>query len=148
MKFSAFYLAGLTSAAETDDTAIVTLNNLEKISLEFVSAESINRSSKWKAKWERKFQNNTDRMRRSFDKCGTINVEANEEIQMEYDIGNPCGAIKVLLNGFSNWTDRYISSCKSQMKKSHQKSRMEKWTNMLNKGNRFKFKSIRIYDSS
>ena len=136
MKFSAFYLAGLTSAAETDDTAIVTLNNLEKISLEFVSAESINRSSKWKAKWERKFQNNTDRMRRSFDKCGTINVEANEEIQMEYDIGNPCGAIKVLMNGFSNWTDRYISSCKSQMKNSHQKRRMGKWFSMLNKGNR------------
>ena len=148
MKFSAFYLAGLTSAAETDDTAIMSLNNLEKISLEFFSAESINKRSQWKERWAEKIKTNTNRMRGSFRRCGTINVEANEEIQMEYDIGNPCGAIKVLMNGFSNWADRYIASCKSQMKKSHQKSRMEKWTNMLNKGNRFKFKSIRIYDSS
>ena len=145
MKFSAFYLAGLTLAAETDDTAIITLNNLEKISLEFVHAESTNRSSKWKEKWEGKFKNNTDRMRGSFERCGTINVEPNEAIQMEYDIGNPCGAIKVLMDGFSNWADRYIASCKGQMIKSHQKRRMEKWTNMLNKGNRFQLISIRIY---
>ena len=120
MKFSAFYLTSLTLAAETDDTAIKSLSNLEKISLEFVSAGSINRSSRWKAKWERKFKNNTARMRRSFDKCGTINVEENDEIQMEYDIGNPCGAIEVIMNGFSNWADRYIASCKGQIKKSHQ----------------------------
>ena len=145
MKFSAFYLAGLTSAAETDDTAIISLHNLEKISLEFFSAESINKRSQWKERWAGKIKTNTNRMRGSFRRCGTINVEANEEIQMEYDISNPCGAIKVLMDGFSNWADRYIASCKGQMIKSHQKRRMEKWTNMLNKGNRFQLISIRIY---
>ena len=83
-------------------------------------------------------------MHRSFDLCGTKHDEADKKIDIEYDIENPCGAFKELMTGFSDWTDRYIASCKGQKKKSHQKKRIEKWSNILNKGNRFELKLIGI----
>ena len=147
MKFSTIFLAGITSAAQTDDIALSTLTNLKKISSKIFSSESINKRDLWKATWEDKFSTNSDRMHRSFVRCGTKHDEADEKIDIEYDIENPCVAIKKLMTGFSNWTDRYIASCKGQKKKSHQKNRFEKWSNMLNKGNRFKLKLVGIYKS-
>ena len=147
MKFSTIFLAGITSTAQTEDIALSTLTNLRKISSEIFSSESITKSNSWKRKWRLKFSNNSYRMHRSFGLCGTKHDEADEKIDIEYDIENPCVAIKKLMTGFSNWTDRYIASCQGQKKKSHQKKRIEKWSNMLNKGNRFKLKLIGIYKS-
>ena len=141
MKISTIFLASITSAAETDDTAISTLNNLEKSSLEIFSSESINKSSGWKEKWEGKMRKNVVRMRDTFEFCGTKHDELDEEIDIDYDIANPCRAITGLMNGFSKWVDRYTSSCKAQKKNSHHKNRLEKWNNILNKGKRFKLKS-------
>ena len=143
MKFPTIFFAGITSAAaqgpldpasEADDTAIVSLNNLVNISSEILASDSVNRSFRWKNKWTRKFQFNSERMRRSFYACGTKYGEVDDKIDLEYDTGNPCGAIKELLNGYSNWTARYISACRGQKKNSHQQNRFEKWNNMLDKG--------------
>ena len=144
MKFSTIFLAGITSTAQTDDIELSTLTNLKKISSKIFSSESINKGDRWKEKWEDQFLANSDRMHRSFVRCGTKHDEADEKIDIEYDIENPCVAIKELMTGFSDWTDRYIASCKGQKKKSHQKKRIEKWSNILNKGNRFELKLIGI----
>ena len=147
MKFSTIFLAGITSTAQTDDIALSTLTNLKKISLKIISSESINKRDQWKAKWTEKFLTNSARMHRSFALCGTKHDEADKKIHIEYDIENPCVAIKELMTGFSDWTNRYIASCQGQKRKSHQKKRIQKWSNMLNKGNRFELKLISIYDS-
>ena len=147
MKISTIVLTSITSAAETDETAISTLRNLEKSSLEIFFSESINESSRWKGRWERKMRKNVVRMRQTFEFCGTKHDELDEEIDIDYDIANPCRAITGLINGFSEWVDRYISSCKAQKKNSHHKNRLGKWNNILNEGKRFKLKSIIINES-
>ena len=141
MKFSIIFLAGITSAAETDESAVVTLNKLLEISLEISSADfGINRA-KWTQKWTQKFRNNSIRMSNSFQQCGTKWDSADDEIDVEYDIDNPCGAIRELFNGFSSWTTRYISNCRGQKKKSHQQNRLQKWNNMWNKGKKVQIES-------
>ena len=135
MKFSTVILAGITSAAETNDTAIVSLNKLHEIGMEILSSPSIDQKrAEWKHKWARKIRINGDRMRMSFQRCGTKYDEADDEIDVEYDIDNPCGAIKELLNGYSNWTSQYISECNGQRNRSHQQNRFQRWNNMWKKG--------------
>ena len=136
MKFSKIFLAGLTSASDTNDTAISTLNNLEKISSEILFSDTINKRPEWKNKWSRKFQNNSSRMLKSVHRCGTKYDEAEDEIEIEYDTSNPCKAVDSLTTGYSEWTARYIASCNGQKRKSHQRKRMVKWNNMLQKGKR------------
>ena len=147
MKFSTIFLVGFASAVETDNTAILTLNNLEKISSEILSSELINQRFSWKQRWTRKMKNNSDRMRKSFEKCGTKNVEANQEFDEKYDTGNPCTITK-LMSGFSKWVDKYIASCNGQKTKSHQKNRLEKWKNIFNKGKWFNSKFITKFGCS
>jgi len=130
MKLSIFFLADLTLAAKTNDTAISTLKNLEKIGSEILS--SINLRSTRKQIWIRKFQNNTDRMQKSFTRCGTKNSEANNQIDVIYDNDNPCQAINQLINGYSMWVDRNIATCKGQKKMSHQENRFKKWKDIFN----------------
>ena len=141
MKLSSIFLASFTTAAaETGDTAISTLNNLEQNISEILSSESINKRSKWKQRWTNKIQKTNARMRESFARCGTSDGEANNQIDIEYDTENPCRAINQLISGFSMWTDRNIASCNGQKKMFHQKKRLEKWNNILNKGNWLKLK--------
>ena len=137
MKFSTIFLAGLTSASDTNDTAISTLNNLEKISSEIFFSDTMNKRPEWKHKWSQKFQNNSARMLESLQRCGTTYDEAEDEIETEYDTGNPCEAVDFLTTGYSEWTARYIASCNGQKRNSHQRKRMVKWNNMLQKGKRF-----------
>ena len=136
-----------TSAAETDDTAISTLNNLEQNISEILSSDSINKRSKWKQRWTKKIHKTTARMRESFARCGTRDDEENDEIAPEYDTENPCQAINQLINGFSMWTERYIATCTGQKMKFHHQKRLGRWSDNLNKGNRFKLKSIRLYET-
>jgi len=114
MKFSKVILAGSTSAAETDDTAISTLKYLEEVSLKIVSSEFINQRSGWKQRWSRRMKKNNDRMRNSFEKCGTDHDERDDEIYFKYKTGDSCMAIKELMSGYSEWVERYISSCNGQ----------------------------------
>ena len=81
------------------------------------------------------------RMRDSFGRCGTTDVEADDEIDVEYDTSNPCGAIDELINGYSKWADKYIAACKGQKTNSHQEKRFERWNNMLDKGKGLNLKS-------
>ena len=134
MKFSKIIFAGSTSAAEADDTAISTLKYLEEVSLKIVSSELIDKRSGWKQRWSRRMKKNNDRMRNSFEKCGTNRDERDDEIDVKYETGDSCLAIKELMNGYSEWVERYISSCNGQRNYSHQKRRIEKWKNLFNKG--------------
>ena len=134
MKFSTIFLAGITSATETDDAAIVSLDKLKRINEEILFSPSIKKGAGWRYKWEGKMGRNCGRMQRSFRRCGTKYDGADDEIDVEYDIDNPCGAIKELLNGYSSWTTRYISECRGQKNYSHQQNRFERWQNMWNKG--------------
>ena len=134
MKLSTIVFAGLTQVAITDDIAISTLKDLTNIGSEILSSEFINQTSKWKQRWTRKFQINTDRMRRSFGRCGTTNGDVNDVIKIEYDTKNPCQAINQLIDGFSLWTERNLATCDGQKKNSHQKKRLAKWNDILIKG--------------
>lgn len=47
------------------------------------------------------------------------------------DRENPRVAIKQITTGFSKWAQRYIGTCRSQIKNSYQVHRMEKWNRRL-----------------
>ena len=81
-------------------------------------------------------------MRESFERCGMIDDETNEKIDVEYDISKPCHAIDELMKGYMKWVDRYISLCNGQENKSHQEIRLEKWNSMLDIGKRLNLKLI------
>ena len=147
MKLSTIVLAGLTKPAVTDNIAISTLKDLTNIGSEILSSEFINQSSKWKQRWTSKFQKNSDRMQKSFGRCGSTNGDANAVIKIEYDTENPCQAINLLIDGFSLWTERNLATCDGQKKNSHQKKRFAKFNNILNKGIGLKFKLIINNDS-
>ena len=59
-----------------------------------------------------------------------------------YDRENPCAGMKQILNGFSKWTDRYISACSGQKNHSYQQKRLTKWRYILSKGICWKILSI------
>ena len=85
-------------------------------------------------------------MRRSFGRCGSTNGNANAVIKIEYNTENPCQAINQLIDGFTLWTERNLATCNGQKKNSHQKKRLAKFNNILNKGIGLKFKLIIIYE--
>ena len=135
MKFSTMFLAYSTSADEIDDTAIVKLNYLEKITGEIFSSEAINKSTSWKEGWSERFGRNILRMKNSFERCGTHDGEDLDDMLIDFDISNPCGALNELTTGYAKWVNQYISSCRGQKKKSHHKNRLKKWNKKFHKGN-------------
>ena len=137
MKFSSILLACSASAAETDDSSIAKLNYMTSITSNILSAgqESVNKGERWTQRWTNRFSRNTERMKKHFARCGTTNVETDDDFNEEYNTENPCEAVNKFTTGISNWTNRYMSLCNGQKNKSHQKKRMEKWRNLLNKGN-------------
>ena len=147
MKLSAILLACSVSAAETDNSPLAKLNNLRSIGIKLILSDSDHKRMDWKEKWVRKFRFNSNRMAKNFVRCGSTDVEADEQFDVEYNTENHCETINQLTSGFSNWTDRYMSLCSGQRKKAHQKNRMEKWQNMLNKGNGLLLNLLKIHDS-
>ena len=137
MKISPILLACSASAAETDDSPIAKLNYMTSKTSNILSAgqESVNKGERWTQRWTNRFNRNTERMKKHFARCGTTNVEADDDFNEEYNTENPCEAVNKFTTGISNWTNRYMSLCNGQKNKSHQKKRMEKWRNLLNKGN-------------
>ena len=144
MKITKIFSVSLTLAAETTNTAIPTLNYLEKVSNEIFSSESIKKSSSWKLRWTKKFQLNSDRLRRSFERC-KIDLPYDADYDIDYDSDNHCGTMRKLTTELSNWADRYIFKGRCQKKLTNQKNRMKKWNNILHKGNVFCF-IIRIFE--
>ena len=143
MKLSTIFLACSASAAETNDSPISKLNYLETIATQIFSSDSFRSAGRdrvgihWGKRWTGRFIRNTDRMEKHFARCGTTPPESDSDIDQEYDIKNPCRAIKQLTTGFSNWVDRHMSSCKGQKNHSHHENRMKKWQDLLHTGNGF-----------
>ena len=147
MKLSTILLACSVSAAEIDDSPIAKLNYLTNIGFEFIWSDSVNKRKLWKEKWNKKIWANSRRMEKNFSRCGTTDVGADDQFDVEYNVENHCETINQLTTGFSNWTDRYMSLCNGQKNKFHQKHRMERWRNMLNKGNELYLNLLKIHDS-
>ena len=135
MKITKLFSVSLTLAAETTNTKFFTLNYLEKVSNEFFYSESIKKGFSWKQWWTMMFRSNTERLRRSFERCSIKDIVNNEDIYIDYDSDNHCGTMRRLTNEFSNWADTYIFSGKCQKKLSNQKNRMKRWNDILHKGN-------------
>ena len=146
MKITKIFSVSLTLAAETNNPAFITLNNLEKMSSEIFSSESIKKSSTWKQKWTKKIRSNKDRMVQNYMQCRTNDMVKYKDIVTSIDSYNHCGEIKGLMTAFSNFADRYISDCtvRCSLKLHHQKNQMKKWNEKLHKGNGFGFLIIRI----
>ena len=147
MKLSTIFLACSASAAEADDTPTAKLNHLKNITAQIFTSDSIiERRGKrrggpnvkrWGRRWTERFMKNSGRMKQNFERCGTTPTEADDEPDIEYDFENPCGAIKQLTTEFTRWVNRHMSSCNGQKNHSHHEDRMERWQNLLHKGNRF-----------
>ena len=141
MRLSTIFLACSDSAAETVDSPIAKLNRLGNIATEIFSTDSVikvagrgRHGRSWGNRWKSKFIRSSDRMKNSFERCGTKSLEADVGLDEEYDIENPCEAIKQLTNGFTNWVNRHMSTCNGQKNHSHHEKRMENWQNLLHKG--------------
>ena len=73
MKFSTIFLAGLGSANEKKVPPRHPLARLERLvqfSAEILKSGAFDKSTQWTDRWRSKFDNNADRMRWSFDRCG------------------------------------------------------------------------------
>ena len=148
MKFSTIFLAGLTTADETEDTAMEKLERLDELTTHIIFSDSNRKHQEWKNKWWNKVGQNVDRLVMSYDKCGTRYSDNSEFDSMvdsiEHDSSNPCATVNEVMNGFDAWVERYISSCGGQRNNSHQKNRMVKWRTAFNRGNGFNLKMVRI----
>ena len=83
--------------------------------------------------WIQKFENQAERMKRSFERCGFYDsslqhggppnekqrVEADEIDIDRYNREDPVVGVKQLTTGFSKWADRYLSACSGQKNYKH-----------------------------
>ena len=103
--------------------------------------------------WIRKFRANGERMASSFHRCGNydeyISRKRRElgslvidgptdddsdvviEVESPYDQFDPSKGLEVLVVGYRNWAERYLSGCAGQRKHNHQVRRMNKWDTKL-----------------
>ena len=149
MKFSTIFLAGLTAADETDDTATDKLDQLDHLTTEIIYSDSNRKSREWKSKWYSKVGQNVDRFYRSYEKCGTRYSDNSEFDAMvdsiEYDSSNPCATVNEVMNGYDAWVERFISSCGGQRNNSHQKNRDTcSWKGQLEKTRSWKVLSWKV----
>ena len=73
MKLSTLFLTGLASANEKKVPPrhpIARLDRLVQFSAEILDSGAFNKSKKWTNRWRNKFDNNAERMKLSFDRCG------------------------------------------------------------------------------
>ena len=156
MKLSTICLAGLASATEKKVPPrhpLQRLNRLVQFTSEILNSGAFNNKSfSWIQNWERKFANNASRMERNFSRgnqrCGFYDENQlphggpsedrkKRDVEFDrYDRDDPCLGMKQIITGFSKWSDRYISSCSGQKNYQHQAKRMQKWSDILNKGKR------------
>jgi hypothetical protein len=116
------------------------LNKLNKFANEWVGD---NLSDKQAANWGPKFDRNSARMEKRFEKCGFYDETSEhggprERRETEdnasgdisgpegrYDTSNPMRGIQQITRGFSKWAERYIADCGLQP--ARQVDRMAKW---------------------
>ena len=164
MKLSTICLAGLASATEKKVPPrhpLQRLNRLVEFTSEILNSGAFNnKSEKWIQMWVTKFANNAERMEKNFSRgsqrCGFYDEnqlphggpsddrERRDAEFDRYDREDPCTGMKQIITGFSKWSDRYISSCSGQKNHQHQAKRMQKWSDILNKGERVEIEFTHI----
>ena len=73
MKFSTIFLAGLVSANEKKVPPRPPIQRLERLvqfSAEILESGAFKKPTRWIDRWQNKFDNNADRMKLSFQRCG------------------------------------------------------------------------------
>ena len=131
MKLSGIF-AGLNFGSEIAATEVSepfkSLNRLTGFSTEILQSDAFDhKSDKWRKKWIIHFQNNANRMERSMSrKCGFYDADIHI-FDYEYDTEDACNGMKMIIDGFSTWSENHLSQCNGQKNRSHHQKRMVKW---------------------
>merc|ERR1712176_715274 len=157
MKNYSLLVAAVIAQAPTDDRKVPPrhpLNRLKRLvqfGQEWVEDNIPNIASVRQGKWQQKWENNAQRMRDAFDRCGgydkdneaghgapprskreTDSAKYELEFQLErYARGVPMLGIKQITTGFRKWAERYLINCRGQQRYNHQAVRMSKWLGLL-----------------
>ena len=134
MKLSVGFFAGLAAADVSVAEPVKSLQRLTGFSAEiFNSVAFDHKPASWRTKWIQKFQNNAGRMERNVGrKCGFYDADMHT-FDYEYDVENACTGIKMIIDGFSRWSENHLSRCNGQRRRNHQQNRMTKWGDSLAK---------------
>ena len=83
--------------------------------------------------WKKKFVKNSDRMKKSYRRCGEDPVVEAENEWKSYDDFNGAKAIRDVTTGFTKWATTYLAGCRGQTNGRHiaHVKRMKKWNQKL-----------------
>ena len=133
MKFSAVLLATVAVADDEEvraQTPVEQLNSLVQFSEEILT-DSFG-FMKRQQHWVQKFQKQTFRMERAFNRCGRLTRKRREVDEELYNREDPSEGIKQITNGFALWAQRYIAECAMQRNGYNTViNRMDKWNGQL-----------------
>ena len=132
MRFSVGVFAGIVATGVSESEPVKSLQRLNGFSAEiFQSGAFDHKSVNWRNKWIQKFQTNADRMERNVGrKCGFVDLNMHT-FDYEYDTENACNGIKMIIDGYSRWSENHLSRCNGQKNGKHQQNRMTKWSDIL-----------------
>ena len=130
MKLSVGFFAGLAAADVAEP--VKSLQRLTGFAEEiFNSGAFDHKSVHWRSNWARKFYNNAGRMRSNVSrKCGFYDADIHT-FDYEYDTGNACNGIKMIIDGFSRWSENHLSRCNGQKNRKHHQKRFDKWNGIF-----------------
>ena len=130
MKLSVGFFAGLAATDVSEPWK--SLQRLNGFATEiFQSGAFDHKSVNWRKMWVQKFQINAARMRRNVGrKCGFFDPDIHT-FDYEYDTENACNGIKMIIDGFSKWSENHLSRCNGQKNRNHHQKRFDKWSGIL-----------------
>ena len=130
MKLSVGFFAGLAAADVAEP--VKSLRRLTGFSEEILESNAFDHKSvHWRIKWRDKFYFNAERMEKNWKrKCGFYDGSIHT-FDFEYDTGNACNDIKMIIDGFSKWSENHLSRCSGQRRYKYHQKRFDKWTDIF-----------------
>ena len=137
MKLSGIF-AGLNFGSEIAATAVTesepvkSLKRLAGFSTEILQSGAFDHKSyMWRNRWARKFQLYAARMESKVgQKCAFYDADTHT-FDYEYDSENACNGIKMIIDGFSKWSENHLSRCSGQKKHNYNQKRLVKWSGIF-----------------
>ena len=127
MKLSVGLLASLVAAEESVSVPVNALHGHLIFSRKLLRSGAFDhKPDMWRDKWDTKFRTNAIRMEESFGRCGFYDADIHT-FNYEYDNENACNGIKIIMDGFSRWSDNHLGRCNSQRKHNFNRKRLVKW---------------------
>ena len=132
MRFPVGVFVGIVATGVSESEPVKSLQRLNGFSAEiFQSGAFDHKSVNWRNKWIQKFQTNADRMERNVGrKCGFVDLNMHT-FDYEYDTENACNGIKMIIDGYSRWSENHLNLCYGQRNNNYQQNRMKKWSGIL-----------------